>query len=126
MEKNRTSTMLKLMQALFFANAATWFLFGAMNLFRDIEAASVLRWILTIVMIANAAILLWLGVEIADGQTQLFSLAIVYIALNVVLSLTDQFGWVDFLILLLNLCLLGLMFVTRHRINQAAEASSEE
>jgi hypothetical protein len=53
-------------------------------------------------------------------------LAIIYTALNIVLSLTDQFGWIDFLVLLLNLCLLGLLFVTRHRMNQAAEASSEE
>ena len=126
MEKNQTSTMLKLTQALFFANAAIWFLFSAMNLFRVIEAGSALRWVLTIVMIANAAILLWFGVEIADGRMQLFPLAIVYTALNAVLSLTDQFGWVDFLILLLNLCLLGLLFVTRHRMNQAAEAPSEE
>jgi hypothetical protein len=126
MEKNQTSTMLKLTQALFFTNAAIWFLFGAMNLFRVIEVGSALRWVLTIVMIANAAILLWFGVEIADGRMQLFPLAIVYTALNAVLSLTDQFGWVDFLILLLNLCLLGLLFVTRHRMNQAAEAPSEE
>lgn len=126
MEKNETSTMLKLTQALFFANAAIWFLFGAVNLLRVIEAGSTLRWILTIMMIANAAILLWFGVEIADGQMQLFPLAIVYTALNAVLSITDQFGWVDFLILLLNLCLLGLLFVTRHRINRAAKVSSEE
>jgi hypothetical protein len=126
MKKNQTSTLLKLTQALFFANAAIWFLFSVMSLFSVIGAGSALRWALTIMMIANAAILLWFGVEIADEPTQLFPLAIIYTALNIVLSLTDQFGWIDFLVLLLNLCLLGLLFVTRHRMNQAAEASSEE
>ena len=118
--------MLKLTQALFFANAAIWFLFGLMSLVRVIEVSSGIRWILTIMMIANAAILIWFGVTIADGESQVFFLAIIYTALNIVLSITDQFGWVDFLILLLNLCLLGLLFVTRHRMNQAAEVSSEE
>jgi len=53
-------------------------------------------------------------------------LAILYVALNVVLSITDQFGWIDALILLLNLCLLGLLFVARQRINQNANAASGE
>ena len=126
MGKNQISTMLKLTQVLFFANAIVWFLFGVMGLIRVIEAGSMLRWILAIMMMANAAVMLWFGVTIVDGQAQVFFLAILYTALNAVLSITDQFGWVDFLILLLNLCLLGLLFVTRHRMNQVAKASSEE
>ena len=118
--------MLKLTQALFFVNAAIWFLFGAINLIRVMETGSAVRWILTAVMIANAAILVWFGVDIADEQTQLFPLVIVYVALNAVLSITDQFGWIDFLVLLLNLCLLGLLFIIWHRLNHAAESSSEE
>ena len=116
-EKNQISTMLKLTQVLFFANAIVWFLFGAMSLFRVMEAGSVIRWIVTIMMIANAAVMLWFGVVIGDGQAQVFFLAILYTALNAVLSVTDQFGWFYFLILLVNLCLLGLLFATRHRMN---------
>ncbi len=126
MGKNQISTMLKLTQVLFFANAIVWFLFGVMGLIRVIEAGSMLRWILVIMMMANAVVMLWFGVAIVDGQAQVFSLAILYTALNAVLSITDQFGWVDFLVLLLNLCLLGLLFVTRRRMNQVAKASSEE
>lgn len=119
MEKSQNSIILKLTQALFFVNAAVWFLFGAMNLVRVMETGGVARWILTAMMVANAAILVWFGVTIAGGHTQVFFLAIVYTALNAVLSITDQFGWVDFFILLLNLCLLGLLFVIRHRMKQA-------
>jgi hypothetical protein len=126
MKKNQNSVMLKLTQALFFVNAAIWFLFGAMNLVRVMETGSAVRWILTAMMIVNAAILVWFGVDITDEQTQLFPVAILYTALNAVLSITDQFGWIDFLVLLLNLCLLGLLFVIRHRMKQAAESSSEE
>jgi hypothetical protein len=126
MEKNQNSIMLKMTQALFFANAIVWFLFGIISLIRVIEVSSGIRWILTIMMIANAAVLVWFGITIVEGLTQVFFLAIVYTALNIVLSITDQFGWVDFLVLLLNLCLLVLLFVTRHRMNQIAEASSKE
>jgi hypothetical protein len=126
MEKNQNSIMLKLTQALFFANAIVWFLFGIISLIRVIEVSSGIRWILTIMMIANAAVLVWFGITIVEGLTQVFFLAIVYTALNIVLSITDQFGWVDFLVLLLNLCLLVLLFVTRRRMNQIAEASSKE
>ena len=44
-------------------------------------------------------------------------------AVNVVLSITDQFGWIDALILLLNLCLLGLLFITRQRLERVEELS---
>ena len=118
--------MLKLTQALFFVNAIVWFLFGIISLIRVIEVSSGIRWILTIMMIANAAVLVWFGITIVEGLTQVFFLAIVYTALNIVLSITDQFGWVDFLVLLLNLCLLVLLFVTRRRMNQIVEASSKE
>jgi hypothetical protein len=56
---------------------------------------------------------------IISGRKGIFYLAILYVAVNVVLSITDQFGLIDALILLLNLCLLGLLFVTRQRLNQA-------
>ena len=58
-------------------------------------------------MLANAAVMIWFGVMIVTGQNWIFFLAILYMALNVVLSITDQFGWIDALILLLNLCVLG-------------------
>jgi hypothetical protein len=77
-------------------------------------------------MVANAAVMAWFGVMIVSGRKLIFFLAILYVALNVVLSITDQFGWIDALILLFNLILLGMLFVTRHRMNQAARAPSGE
>ena len=59
------------------------------------------------------------GFLILKGQPWAFILAILYVTINVVLSITDQFGWLDFLIMLLNLVLLGLLFVTRQKLKQA-------
>lgn len=127
MENTQTTNMLKLTRYLFFLNAAVWLAFGVASLlFRALDGGSLARWVITVMMIANAAVMLWFGMKIVTGQNWVFFLAILYIALNVVLSITDQFGWIDALILLLNLCLLGLLFLTRHRMNQNARASSGE
>jgi hypothetical protein len=127
METTQTKNMLKLTRYLFFLNAAVWLVFGILSLLlRALDNGSLARWVITVMMLANAAVMLWFGVKIVAGQNWVFFLAILYMALNVVLSITDQFGWIDALILLLNLCLLGLLFLTRHWMNQNAEASSGE
>jgi len=125
MQNNQTANMLKLTRGFFFLNAAVWLVFSVLSLLRAIDGGDLIRWIYTFLMLANAMVMFWFGVKIINGQAWTFFIAIIYMALNVVLSITDQFGWVDALILLLNLCLLGLLFVTRQRIIQAARASSE-
>lgn len=124
MEKDQTRNLLKITQGMFFLNAAVWVVFGALSVLEAIDGGSSLRWILSILMFANAAVMVWLGTMIVSGRKQIFLLAILYMALNVVLSITDQFGWIDALILLLNLIVLGLLFITRTKLNQAEMASS--
>ena len=118
MKKDQTTSLLKLTRAMFFVNVLVWLMFGVGSLIRAVEEGSTLRWVITFMMIANAAVMFWFGVVIVNGQKRIFFLAFLYIALNVVLSITDQFGWVDALILSLNLILLGLLFVTRQRMKQ--------
>jgi hypothetical protein len=127
MENDRTKTMLNLTRYTFFLNAAVWLAFGVASLLtRALSDGSPLHWVITVLMVANAMVMLWFGVKILSGGKRIFFLGILYVALNVVLSITDQFGWIDALILLLNLCLLGLLFITRQRMNQEAKVSSGE
>jgi hypothetical protein len=127
MENDRTKTMLNLTRYTFFLNAAVWLAFGVASLLtRALSDGSPLHWVITVLMVANAMVMLWFGVKIVSGGKRIFFLGILYMALNVVLSITDQFGWIDALILLLNLCLLGLLFITRQRMNQEAKVSSGE
>ena len=126
MENNQSMQMLKLTRALFFLNATVWLIFGALSAFRFADGGSLTRLIYAILMVANAVVMVWFGVMIVSGRNWVFFLGILYIALNVLLSITDQFGWIDALILLLNLCLFGLLFVARQRMNQNPQASSEE
>lgn len=111
--------MLKLTQAGLFANALVWLVFGIASLILAVNSGTLTRWIYSALMFANAAVMAWLGTQIISGRKGIFFLAILYMAVNVVLTITDQFGLVDALILFLNLALLGLLFVTRHRLSQA-------
>jgi sugar phosphate permease len=127
MGKNRISSTLNLTRIIFFVNAAVWLAFGIASLLtRALVDGSLARWVITVMMLINAVVMFWFGMKIVGGRNWIFLLAILYVALNVVLSITDQFGWIDALILLLNLCLLGLLFVARQRINQNANAASGE
>jgi hypothetical protein len=123
MENDQTGKMLKLTQGTLFLNATVWGIFGVLGVFRAVEGGSALRWFLSALMFANAVVMVWFGVKIVSGRNGVFILAILYMALNVVLSITDQFGWIDALILLLNLIVLGLLFVTRQRLQQTGTAA---
>ena len=127
MNSDQTSKLLKLTRSMFFLNAAVWLAFGISSLLlRAIDEGSLTRWVITIMMIANAIVMIWFGVMNVTGRKWVFFLAILYTALNVVLSIADQFGWVDALILLLNLIVLGLLFVTRQRMSQTNKVPSGE
>jgi hypothetical protein len=119
MDKHQIPTLLKLTRGGFFVNALVWLLFGAMSLFLAVKVGTLTRWVYSLLMFANAAVMVWLGTQIVSGRKGIIFLAIVYMAINVLLTITDQFGMVDALILLLNLSLLGLLFVTRQRLNRA-------
>lgn len=127
MNSDQTPKLLKLTRNLFYLNAAVWLAFGISSLlFRAIDEGSLTRWVITIMMIANAIVMIWFGVMIVTGRNWVFFLAILYMALNVVLSIADQFGWIDALILLLNLIVLGFLFVTRQRMRQTNKVPSGE
>lgn len=126
MKNGQITKMLQLARAMFFLNAGVWLFFSLLGFMQAMTVTGAWRLILSVLMLVNAALMVWFGLAIMKGKAWTFFLAILYMALNVVLSITDQFGWIDALILLLNLSLLGLLFLTRQRIIQAARAPSKE
>ena len=127
MEDYQTSTLLNWTRILFFVNALFWLILGILSLsFRAFDDGSLARWVITVLMLINGLVMIWFGIMIISGGSLVFTLAILYMSLNVVLSITDQFGWVDALILLLNLCLLGSLLVSRYRMNRAVKGNSRE
>jgi len=126
MKKTQRSSTLNLPKLLFFVNGAVWGTFGILSLLRAVEGGSALRWMLSFLMFVNTAAMIWFGVMIVTGRNWISFLAILYMAVNVVLSITDQFGWVDAMILLLNLIILGLLFLARQQMKQTQTEPSGE
>ena len=115
----QVSSLLKITQVTFFLNALVWLVFGVMSFSLAFNGTGSWRFVLSALMLINASIFMGFGFLIRKGKTRVFFMGILYVAVNVVLSITDQFGWFDFLIMLLNLVLLDLMFITRQRMKQA-------
>lgn len=108
--------LLKTTQILFFVNAVVWLIFSVLGFVRAANVQTALRWTYSVLMLVNAALMFWLGIQIVKKKAWIFFFAIAYITVNAVLSITDQFGWWDALILLLNLVLLGFLFAARQKI----------
>jgi hypothetical protein len=121
MQKNNVETLLKATRGLFLLNAVVWLAFGIASLVQAASGAdeSIWRWVYGVLMLINGGVMLWFSTRIVTGSKPILFYAILYAALNVVLSITDQFGAVDAVVLALNLALLGLLFITRTRLMQA-------
>ena len=122
----QVSTLLRTTQVTFFLNALVWLVFAAMSFSLAFSGAGNGRFVLSALMLINASIFVGFGFLIRKGQPRVFFVGILYVAVNVVLSITDQFGWFDFFIMLLNLVLLGLLFITRQRMKQATKIPSKK
>lgn len=72
MDKNQTSPMLKLTRAMFFLNALTWLIFGVLSMFLAVEVGTPTRWVITLLMVANAGGMFWFGLMIASGRIRIF------------------------------------------------------
>ncbi len=103
-----------LTQALFLVNGAVWILFGIVSLIRGVGDAR-MAGIVVALMWANAGVLLLLGWGLGRQRKLFYYLAVVVLAVNTLLSVTDEFGLFDFLILALNAVLLALLIATRSR-----------
>jgi hypothetical protein len=103
-------------QVLFFLNAAVWLLFAIYTLARLASGAtnqSITMWVVGILMIGNVGAMLLAGFWIGKPRRLFYLFAIVVLGLNIILTLTDQFGVFGFLTLVVDLVLLALMIVSR-------------
>jgi lysylphosphatidylglycerol synthetase-like protein (DUF2156 family) len=102
---------------LFFLNAVIWLLFGVYtlaNMAGRYPGQSMTVWIVGILMLGNCAAMLLCGVGLGKHQKRFFYLALVVLAVNIVLTVTDEFGIFDLITLLIDLALLGLLIATRN------------
>jgi hypothetical protein len=101
---------------LFFVNAAIWLAFAIATLLRSAPFAPAGGngpAVLAALMLGNAAALLVAGLGIGRQTRLFFFYALLVLALNIVLTLSDQFGVYDFITLIITGFLLGLLLATR-------------
>jgi len=74
-----------------------------------------MAWVLAGLMAGNAGAMLLIGWGLAKQKKGFFYLAVVVLAANIVLTVTDEFGLFDLMVLLIDLVLLVLLIATRTR-----------
>jgi hypothetical protein len=99
-------------QALFFLNAAIWFLLGVATLVRMANRSPDQRLaagIIALFMLGNVTAMLISAVGLGKQNKWLYYLAVAVIGINILLTFTDQFGLLDFLTLVIDVVLLGML-----------------
>jgi hypothetical protein len=108
---------LRAAQLLLLLNGLLWLGLGVYSLFRfpfgDVH--QIMAWVVVGLMFGNALILLLVAWGLGRGIRFLYWLGLVQVAVNLLLSVTDQIGLWDLLVLLLNAITLALLFAQRRR-----------
>ena len=100
----------------FFLITLFWVITGIVSFIRihgQDASLPLLNLIIAFLMFANAAALLVCGLGISSGKNWLYLFSIAVLAVNILLTVTDQFGLFDLLTLLLDLSLLTTLLVKR-------------
>jgi len=87
-----------------------WVIVAAAYLIRPALAGtpiSLLQWIIALLMFGNTAVIIWLGHGLRKGHKLFYYLSLAYLAFNMVLTITDDFGIAD----LLYLVFIGMLFI---------------
>lgn len=112
--QRRTVSLDSLTVILFVVNAAIWIAFGISTLVR-MEGQGVVAWVLAGLMFGNAGAMLLSGWGLAKEKKGFFYLAVALVAVNILLTIADEFGLFDLIVLLIDLVLLALLIATRTR-----------
>jgi hypothetical protein len=108
----RTVPLHWLIVTLFVVNAVIWIALGISTLVR-IEGQGVVAWVLAGLMFGNAGAMFLSGWGLYQEKKGFFYLAVAVLVVNILLTVTDQFGLFDLIILLIDLVLLVLVIAAR-------------
>lgn len=102
-------------QVLFFINAAIWLLFGVISLTRMASSSDqvIAALAVSILMLGNVGAMLIAGIGIGRQNRSLYYFGILVLLINIILTITDEFGVFDLITLMLDVFLLGLLIATR-------------
>jgi hypothetical protein len=110
-------------QRLFFLNAAIWLVFGIESVVRFVGNGGlrVTALLVAILMFGNAGAMALSGVLLGKRRMLFYLFALAVLAVNVLLTFTDQFGAFDLITLIIDLVLLGILIVGRQQFYASGE-----
>ena len=103
-------------QRLFFINATIWLIFGIAGILRLLNGSStptITLWVIAILMFGNVAAMLAAGLWLGRQSKWVFLFALAVLAVNILLTFTDQVGFFDLVTALLDFGILGLLLYDR-------------
>lgn len=116
MDSPKNRRLVRLVQGLFVLIGVVWAVLGAVSLLNPPAGASANQPLLmALLMFGNAAALMFCAWAVGRQQGKLDYLILTVLILNLSLTVTDQFGWLDALVLVLYVILLGMVVVLRSR-----------
>jgi hypothetical protein len=102
-------SLIRMTQALFLFNAVIWLVITIASLVRLDSNSAITPWIIAILMLGNVAAFLLSSWGVGTGQKRFLALALVVLAINILLTITDQVGFLDIATLAIDLILIGLV-----------------
>lgn len=115
MRRISTLNPLAVARWLFVINALIWFALGITSLGRISSSnpeSTVTLWVVVILMFGNALAMLISGIGITTQHKLFYFFALAILAVNIILTFTDQFGMFDFITLVVDLVILALLIAS--------------
>lgn len=103
--------MIRLARVLLLLSAITWCAFSAWYFMRPNTTTSTI--VVAVLMLVNSAIFAALAWLIAKKNQWIFYFAVLFLAVHIVLTITDQFGILDLLVLVIDMVTLGILLLNR-------------
>ncbi len=96
---------------------AIWLVFGTWSVLSmsgsGASLSGTMLWLIAIFMFVNSALLIWIGWGIGKGLNLYYYFGLLALAANIFLTLTDEFGFFDLIVLIIAVSLFVLLIVTR-------------
>jgi hypothetical protein len=110
---NRKPVSVSLTLALILVNAAFWLVYGFVFAIRPTSLPGGIKWIMVLLAIGSSVILAVVAYLLNQPNRLAYYVGLAFLAVIAVLSITDEFGWLDLVSLLISLIPLGLLLKDR-------------
>jgi hypothetical protein len=113
--KTKTPITMRVLQVLILINAAIWFVFGVLALLggtTNPDQVSIMRK-LSLFMFGDAAILLFIFIGTIKKKNWTYTAGLIVLVVNIVLSVTDEFGVADFIVIFASIAALIMLLTNK-------------